>query len=87
MKDLDAVSNDVNKASKLKQLKTSGQTLTYQGVHVDPAEISCRNGSVFGMNHKTGNNEKCRKYTICYYGQVHKTCRMRLRAKYPNSGR
>lgn len=67
MKDLDAVSKDVDKASKLKNLKTSSQTLTYENVHVDPSEISCKNGSVYEMNKLTNTaKEKCRKYIYIY---------------------
>lgn len=61
---LNSVAGDVTKDPKLQQLQTDSQMLTYEQVLENPAEISCRNGTVFGMNSSplTGASNKCRKY-------------------------
>lgn len=61
---LNSMAGDVAKDPKLQQLQTDSQMLTYEQVLENPAEISCRNGTVFGMNSsplKDASN-KCRKY-------------------------
>lgn len=66
---LDSISAKVKSEPKLQQLQTNKQMLTYETLLENPAEISCRNGSVFGMNASPdkGAFQKCRKYIECHY--------------------
>ena len=61
---LNSVTKKAEAEPKLKQLQADKQTLTYEQLLETPAEIQCRNGSVFGMNDSPVKkaNEKCRKY-------------------------
>ncbi len=61
---LNNVAGKAKNEAKLQQIQTSKQTLTYEQLLEKPAEISCRNGSVFGMN--THANTKCRKYILSF---------------------
>lgn len=67
-KALDSVSGQVKNEPKLKHLQADKQMLTYEQLLENPAKISCRNGSIFGMNTSPQKhaNEKCRKYSKCH---------------------
>ena len=66
---LNSVTKKAEREPKLMQLQADKQTLTYEDISEKPAEIHCRNGSVFGMNQSpiNGVNLKCRKYNLFEY--------------------
>ena len=72
---LDSVSAKVKNEPKLQRLQTSKQTLTYEQLLEDPAQVSCRNGSIFGMNTSPLKDayEKCRKLIVTLKPRLHYT--------------
>ena len=65
MRALDSVSGKVKNEPKLQKLQTKKEVLNFQTLLENPAQISCRNGSVYGMNIDL--NTTCREYIFCYY--------------------
>ena len=59
MNTLDSVSDKAKTTSKLKQLQVKDQNMQYQDLIAKKAELSCRNGTILGMNSQAG--QKCRK--------------------------
>lgn len=60
MSTLDSVSDKAKTSSSLMQLKVENQNMQYQELIANKAELSCRNGTILGMNSDAG--QKCRKY-------------------------